>query len=668
MKPRRVLFIAVPIAILLLPLGIYLVDRASSGDAIARNVTVAGVDVGGLNTADATIVVRQYEGDLRSSTGVFKVNDATFKLSPVEIGLQADVPSAVKAASTARLTGGPIARFASWIISFSKQEDVPLDIVFDDNAIDGVFTAWEETAIADPAFEGAITIDAGIVTPQYPATGQGIDRVFARTQLEREMSRLDKSSVVVPVVVIEPTLTKSQIDAAAAELAEMINDPVHLISTDVGFRVTFTPEQLASAAVAEVSEDGTEMITRFDTATVLEILEPRKGEYEIQPVNAQVDVNFNTDAITVVAGRSGTLLDVEGLMVSLKEAALGSGNGEFPLVVGAEPDLTTAEAQALTTLKPLGGFTTRHPPHQDRVINIQKMADEVDGAIVQPGEKWSLNGYVGPRTEAKGYVAAGAIINGVPYCCDHPANIGGGVSQFGTTFFNAVFFSCLEDVEHQPHSLYFDRYPMGREATLGVPGPDIVFRNNTSSPVIIKTAYTDNSISVRMYGDNGGLVCTDVTHEKEAIVESEEELVADKLGEVDPGERRKERSGSNGFLVRVDRVVTHPDGSQDTDMNLVWRYNSLSQLYTVHPCEVTGEPVNCPVQLPSLTNKTWEEALVTLDNLGLLAAKNTGFVDDPGKDNIVLTQDPAPGEWVPTGATIKLTVGVYSGVADVYQE
>lgn len=664
MNPRKALFIAVPIAILLLPLGIYLLDGASSDDTIARNVTVAGVKVGGLNAADATVAVREFEAELRSSPGVFHVADSTFELNPVEIGLQADVPSAITAAGTARKTGGPIARFVSWVVSFSKQENVPLDILFDDEAIDRVFTAWETVAIADPAFEGAVTIEDGVVQPQYPATGEGIDRVFARTQIEREMSRLDKSPVVVPVVTIEPTLTRGQIDAAAAELAEMINDSIHLISSDVGFRVTFTPEELASAALAEVSEDGTEMITRFDPDIVLAILEPRRSEYEIQPVNARVDVNFDTDAITVIPGRSGTLLDVDGLMVAMKTAALGSGNGVFPLIVGAEPELTTEAAQAYTKLKPLGGFTTKFRAREDRVVNIHRIADDVDGAIVKPGETWSLNDYVGERTVAKGYIAAGAIINGVPYCCDHPANIGGGVSQFGTTFFNAVFFSCLEDVEHQPHSLYIDRYPMGREATLGVPGPDVKFRNNTNSPVIIKTAYTDNSVTVRMYGDNGGLTCTDVTHEKEAIVEFEEELVADKLDQVAPGERRKERSGTNGFLVRVDRLVKHLDGSEEIDMRLVWRYRPLSELYTVHPCEITGEPVKCPVQLPSLTNKTWDDALALLDGLGLKASKTTGFVDDSSKHNIVLTQDPAPGEWVPAGATIKLTVGVYQDPGD----
>ncbi|MEZ5175794.1 MAG: VanW family protein [Acidimicrobiia bacterium] len=659
MKHRRPLFIAVPLVILLLPVGIYVADRAVAADTIARNVTVAGVPVGGLNMADATVTLERYEGDLRASTGAFTVNGETFELSPVEIGLAADIPTAITAASQARTTGNALTRFLSWMVSFQKSEDVPLDISFDEDAIERVFDAWEATAVQNPAFEGSVVIENGQVTPQYPRPGEGIDRVFARTQIDREMTRLDKSGVVVPVVSVKPTLTNAQIDAAAAELMAMIDSPIQLISDDVGFRIRFSEDQLAFAAIAQITEDGTDIEATFDRSRVLEILEPRRSEYEIEPVNAQIDVDFETDAITVIAGRSGTLLDLEGLIASMKQAALGDGTGEFPLLVGAEPDLTTEEAQALTVLKPLGGFTTTYPAGQDRVINIHTIADAVDGAIVQPGEKFSINDHVGERTAAKGYVPAGAIINGVPYCCDHPANIGGGVSQFGTTFFNAVFFSCLEDVEHQPHSLYFPRYPMGREATLGVPGPDVVFRNNTNAPVIIKTAYTTTSVTVRMYGDNGGLICTDVTHEKEALVEYEEELVADETGEVTPGQRIEERSGVDGFLVRVDRVVTRTDGTQEVDMNLVWRYRPLSNLFIVHPCEITGEPVNCPVQVPSVTTKKWEDALAQLDALGLLAAKSTVFVADPDMDNVVVGQDPAPGDWVPAGSTITLTVGVF---------
>ena len=57
--------------------------------------------------------------------------------------------------------------------------------------------------------------------------------------------------------------------------------------------------------------------------------------------------------------------------------------------------------------------------------------------------------------------------------------IGGGVSQFATTMFNAAYFAGLDIDESQAHSEYFDRYPRGREATMGFPEPDLRFTNNT---------------------------------------------------------------------------------------------------------------------------------------------------------------------------------------------
>jgi vancomycin resistance protein YoaR len=659
MKPRKTIFAVVPLAILLLPLGVYVADWATSTSEVARNVTIDGVPVGGMNHADATLAVEAHENRLRTNTGVFTVNGNVFKLSPIAVGLGADVETAIDEAFVTRRTGGVAENFASWIRSFSTVENIPLTIEFDDEAIDQTITTWEAEAIANPAYNGGVAVVDNVVTPEYPRAGQSLDREVAHSKVVAEMSTLNKTGVTLEVIDSVPTLTDADVDSAAREMGLMIDSAITMISPTVGFRTTFRPEHLASAVRAYVSAEGTKLEVAFDSDRVLEILDPRRAEYEIEPVDAKFDINLETDQFSVVPGHSGTLLDTPTLLAEMKTAALGSGIGTFPLLVGAEPQFTTDAAEAFTSLGPLAGFTTTHPAGQSRVINIHQMADAVNGAIVLPGDEWSINGHVGERTEAKGYVAAPAIINGEPYCCDHPANIGGGVSQFGTTLFNAVFFSCLEDAGHRPHSLYFTRYPMGREATLGVPAPDVAFRNNTEHPVVIAIAYTDTSITVKMYGDNGGITCTDDTHEPEDIVEFEEELVADEEDILVPGEREMIRSGISGFLIKVDRIVTFPDGRSETDLNLVHRYRTLTEQYLVHPCEVSGEPVHCPVKLVSVVNLTWEAALETLSEAGLLAAKVTGFVDNPAKDGIVLTQDPAPGDWVDAGTTVTLTVGVY---------
>jgi len=149
-------------------------------------------------------------------------------------------------------------------------------------------------------------------------------------------------------------------------------------------------------------------------------------------------------------------------------------------------------------------FTTYHACCEPRVANIQVMARAIDGAVVYPGFTFSVNDYLGPRTRSKGYVPAPILLNGESYCCDHPLNIGGGTSQFGTTIYNSIFRGGYEVVSHQPHSRYIDRYPLGIEATLGYPTPDVEFTNDTLTPVTIRTSYTSSSITVTLYGNDMG--------------------------------------------------------------------------------------------------------------------------------------------------------------------
>lgn len=149
-------------------------------------------------------------------------------------------------------------------------------------------------------------------------------------------------------------------------------------------------------------------------------------------------------------------------------------------------------------------FTTYHACCQSRVTNIHVMADELDGWIVLPWETFDLWEVIGPPTESEGYVAAPILLNGESYCCDHPLNIGGGTSQFGTTLYNAIYWGAYDEVKHKPHSKYISRYPVGIEATLGYPNLNVVFVNDSWNPIYINTSYTSTSITVEFWANNDG--------------------------------------------------------------------------------------------------------------------------------------------------------------------
>ncbi|HXV72372.1 MAG TPA: VanW family protein [Acidimicrobiia bacterium] len=162
--------------------------------------------------------------------------------------------------------------------------------------------------------------------------------------------------------------------------------------------------------------------------------------------------------------------------------------------------ITAVNLQGDLPIERISRFTTFFDCCQNRVTNIRLIAAEINGTVVQPGETFSVDAITGPRTSAGGYLPAPYLQEGAGQCCA----VGGGVSQFGTTIFNAVFWGGLDDVEHQPHSGWISRYPLGIEATLVYSSIDVKFRNDTATPITIRTSSTATSVTVELWGNQGG--------------------------------------------------------------------------------------------------------------------------------------------------------------------
>ena len=160
-----------------------------------------------------------------------------------------------------------------------------------------------------------------------------------------------------------------------------------------------------------------------------------------------------------------------------------------------EPDVTTAELAALGIRDLVSEFTTYYPPGQPRVVNIRRAAAVIDGTILPSGRD-VLDERGARRADGREGLRARAA--------DSPASsfvdsVGGGISQVATMLYNGAFFAGLELIEHQPHSLYIDRYPLGREATISWGGPELIFRNDWPASVLIKLDTTETSITVRFF-------------------------------------------------------------------------------------------------------------------------------------------------------------------------
>jgi Uncharacterized vancomycin resistance protein len=173
----------------------------------------------------------------------------------------------------------------------------------------------------------------------------------------------------------------------------------------------------------------------------------------------------------------------------------------------ALPSLTTRQAQALGITKKLTSFTTlMGASSSNRIHNVHLMADFIDGTVIRPGQAFSYNEVVGPRTVERGFREGQMIVGSLVL----PA-IGGGVCQTATTLFNDAFDLGLPILERHNHSLFISHYPWGRDATVSWGGPDLKFRNDLKHGLLIKSSYTDSTLTFTFYGTPEGRRVTAVT-------------------------------------------------------------------------------------------------------------------------------------------------------------
>jgi vancomycin resistance protein YoaR len=225
-------------------------------------------------------------------------------------------------------------------------------------------------------------------------------------------------------------------------------------------------------------------------------------------VKPAIDARFAVDGdlVRIIPSKTGLAADSKAAY-DLIARQIFSPTGPRTVSLGlhsVQPKLTTAGAKGLGIRQRISSYTTEYSSgNPQRVNNIHLLAKSLNNTLIAPGDEFSFNKIIGPRTAAKGYQEAPVIMNGKLV----PA-LGGGICQVGTTIFNTVFFSGLPVTQRTNHSFYISHYPDGRDATVSWDGPDFRFKNETSAWLLIKTFWGSEYITISLYGTSPGYTVT----------------------------------------------------------------------------------------------------------------------------------------------------------------
>ncbi len=489
---RRPVILAV-IGTVVVLLGIaYAAGYLLAGDKLPKNAQISGVAVGGLDRADAIERLTAELGPRAVAPIDVTAGDKDAKVKPADAGLAIDYAKSVDAAGGGKsfdprkivtvLTGG---RSTEAVVEVDKGKLKA--------AVDDLAASVDQTPV-----DAGLSYAGTKVRQAKAQQGIGLQVEDAATEIQDSFLTVS-GPVELPTDVTEPAVT----DDEATKVAESFAKPAvsAKVKVKAGGAGSFAiSREMIAKSITFAAEGGT-LVPKLDADALLSNAAPAVKTVELtKPRNATV--RLVNGKPKVIAAVNGTAVTADGLKKAVEPALTQSGSGRTVNVElsGAKAKFSTADAKKLGIKRVTGQFTTQFPYLEYRNVNIGRAAELIDGTVLKPGDTFSLNGIVGERTRANGFTE-GFIIKGGKF----KKELGGGVSQSATTAYNAMFFAGLKDIQHQPHTLYIDRYPPGREATVAWPSLDLKFQNDTKYGVLVQAFLVkagpgkQGSITVKMW-------------------------------------------------------------------------------------------------------------------------------------------------------------------------
>ena len=212
----------------------------------------------------------------------------------------------------------------------------------------------------------------------------------------------------------------------------------------------------------------------------------------VPPRDARVTVVDDLVVLTEPS-RDGRVLDEEATAHQIRRALEEGAAGIEAVVRVVPPRFSTTDALSLTV--PVARYTTRFVDIPNRNHNIALAAGRLRGVLILPGEVFSFNRVVGPRTPRLGYLPAPVLLNHVLVPGD-----GGGVCQVSSTLFNVALLADLAILERASHTRPVAYLPIGRDATVVYGGQDLRFRNTSGVPLLLWSTVRGLRLTLTLYG------------------------------------------------------------------------------------------------------------------------------------------------------------------------
>lgn len=263
------------------------------------------------------------------------------------------------------------------------------------------------------------------------------------------------------------------------------------------------------------------------------------------PINARLVVDG--DLVRAVPEKPGLRLDVKQSLERITRAMNTGGTSVDLAVKIVQPKIRQSDFAGITGV--IASYSTKYRMWQrDRTHNLMTAAQALNGTLIKPGEVFSYNEVVGPRQPSRGYRKAPIFVRGE---VEH--GIGGGVCQVSTTLYNAALLANMKILSRAHHSRPVDYAPIGRDATVAYPSPDLKFKNTTPAPVYISASVGDGTVNITLLGKEMVDQEVELVSEDHQVIQPRVIRIADK--NLAAGQEIIRDTGRPGHRIKIYRII-----------------------------------------------------------------------------------------------------------------
>ena len=466
-KTRKVLLISLSsVAVVLLIAVIisvwYFFGWPSDDGLILNNVTVAGINLGGMTREQAEEALRRATDQTYTHQDmVVELPDTNMSFSPAETGAQLDVDAVIQAAYDYGRKGTYEEREQAKESSLSQVHHI--------------------------ALLPYLTLNTDLIRSRLEEYGANFNSEFTASSAVMEGN----------APVLDSSAEGFDPEAPCQTLVLYLGTPGRKLDV----------EKVYNDVLDAYS------FNKFLVATELEEPETLPAPIDLQGLYDQyhrdsADAVMDDETYEVSREVYGYTFDLENAKHLLEYAKYGDTlriDMEYIL-----PEARYEELAGMLFRDVLGEFQTEHTKDENRNNNLKLACQAINGMILKPGEVFDFNVVVGKRTAEAGYKAADAYSSGKTV-----KTLGGGVCQVSSTIYYCCLLADLEIVDRSPHSYVSSYMPMGTDATVSWNGPEFRFKNSTNYPIRIETEVADGYVKAKLIG----------TDEKDYYIKIESEVI-----------------------------------------------------------------------------------------------------------------------------------------------